>query len=105
MPCDTVSTVSVDLGKIADPKLLEQTLKDMGYSNAVYHETRNEIYFGIGGRINVKTGASDLPLRTNVNEIKRNYSKTVLKTQAKRFGWQVKEQQDGTFEVVKARRL
>lgn len=102
MPCDTVSTVSVDFGKIADPKLLEQSIKDLGYHTQINGDV---LYVGYNSRINLKTGQAELESGLNVNTIKQNYSKTVLKTQAKRFGWQVKEAQNGTFEVVKARRL
>lgn len=102
MPCWTISTVKVDFGKIASPELLEQTLDSLGLNP---QRNGNKIHFGRGEWINVQSGESLLQQGRDVAELKRAHSKTIVQTQAKRFGWQVKEVAENKFEIVRAQRL
>lgn len=53
---------------------------------------------------NQKTGVVTIRGRSlDAAEINRAYSTTVLKTQAKKFGWSVKQEPNGKFTVLKAR--
>jgi len=88
MPCDTINTATVDLGK-ADSKLLESAMKAL-YPGYDYTFAKGEL--NVIGRRSV-----DVPA------IKREMAKQNVLNQAKRFGWSVKEQQDGKLLIQKAR--
>jgi hypothetical protein len=90
MPCDTINTATVDLGK-ADPKLLESAMKAL-YPGFQY------TFDKVSGELNV-VGRS----RVDVPAIKREMAKQNVLNQAKRFGWSVKEQENGKLLIQKAR--
>lgn len=102
MPCNTISKVQVDFGKLASPELLEQTLDALGLNPV---RDGYKIHFGQGEWINIKSGQAQLQRGRDVADLKRAHSKTIVTTQAKRFGWQVKEVGENKFEIVKAQRL
>lgn len=101
MPCDTVSTARI---KLDSPNIDRALLKQAAVS-----------LFGESGF----TLASDGTLTVNANTEKsvgwvinpegakvaltKEYSKAVVFSQAKRFGWQVKQLPNGKLEVIKGK--
>ena len=82
MPCNTIQTSTVDIGKL-DPVLANAALAKLGvdgtYSN---------------GKL-ITRGSVD------VAEFKQAYSAQVVTSQAKKFGWNLKEVAPNKFEVMK----
>lgn len=93
MPCDTVSTAKVKLNAASiDSKLLQAAMATLGVGQYDYNLNSN-------GEITVRNQRSSTEFTAKVNQA---YSKQVVTSQAKRFGWQVKEQPDGKLLVMKA---
>jgi hypothetical protein len=102
MPCDTVQETVVDLSK-SDPGIIEAALRSMGHS-----VTKSGMYLRFDqGRFNTKTGELTLDGYTDAGEftkeLKRSYSAEVVKSQAKRFGWQLQQKSKYEFVVQKRR--
>lgn len=87
MPCDTVNKISVDFGK-ADPKLLGAAMAKL-YPGLAYSLSK----------------AGKLTTYGSIDEsaIRKEMSRITVTAQAKRFGWGVKEQKDGTLLLQKGR--
>jgi hypothetical protein len=105
MPCNTIQTAVVELGK-AQPDLLLAALNRLGLSAVRHSDT---IYFGrfLNGIsdfdrecYDIKTGQLRLETTRDVAEIKRAYSHQVVQSQAKKFGWQMKQVGD-KYQVVR----
>jgi len=99
MPCDTIQTTTVDIGKV-DHKLLMLALSALGLNPRLQGDA---IYFQNGV---YSIADKQLDLRgTNVEsrsaELKRAYSCEVVKTTAKKFNWQWKQVENNKFQVVK----
>lgn len=104
MPCYTITTTNVELGKV-NHTLFLKTLIALGLNPQV--SIRNgvtTIRLSTGETFNAATGM----LTTNnpkpnerVAEIKRAYSHTIVQTQAKRMGWQVKQLDESRYEVIR----
>lgn len=87
MPCYTVQETKVNLER-ANPDILREAMNALGVINYAF---------------NAKTGTVTVRGQSvDVADVKRAYSKQVVLTQAKRFGWTVKEQPDGKLQVLKA---
>jgi hypothetical protein len=84
MPCDTIRENKVQLTN-ANPEILREALASLGVTNYTF-----------------AAGVVTTRQRLTANEINRAYSKTVLQTQAKRFGWSVKEEANRKFTLAKA---
>jgi len=65
------------------------------------HERDGIIWFGASEWYNPKTGESVLRQNRDVNALKRAYSKQVVLSQAKRFGWGVKVENESQFVMMK----
>jgi len=90
IPCDTIQRTSVDLGKV-DKDLLKLAMVELGFGLYTYSAV---------------TGTLTVPGRDlDLNQVKREYSRQVVISQAKRFGWQFTEKAPGQFQVVKAGRI
>ncbi len=87
MPCYTVQTANIELGKV-DASLLAAAMVALGLSAYSY---ANGV-LTIQGR----AASSDL-----VSQVKRSYSEQVVMSQAKRYGWQVSKVGAGQFQVTK----
>jgi len=89
MPCDTISTIKVNLAN-ADASTLKAAMLGLGLTEGqfTYNKTSWQVtvYGGSVGRA----------------EIVKAYGEAALMTQAKRFGWSVKRQPDGKLLVQKA---
>lgn len=102
MPCDSVRSISVDLkalGRI-DPNLLHAALVCLGVECTVLVngniQGRN-VNWMPGQEMNLYGSAS----RISLDQVKQAYSAEVVKSTAKRFGWQIKEVGKFQYEVVK----
>jgi len=90
MPCDTISVVTVELGKL-NRDTLRRALAALGAeyiqeSNGAWAWYRN-------GRPESLTAAGQLTCRDNAAavEIRRGYAAQLVRDQAKRAGWKVQE--------------
>jgi hypothetical protein len=113
MPCNTVSVVSTDLGKM-DASLLVQGLRNAGFEVSDLKDTGRIFLDGAsvrevsaygsmwieGGELKA-TSADGEKLKGLVSQIKRAYSAEVVKQTARRFGWQVKQVGVNKYQVIK----
>ena len=96
MPCDTVRSISVNLGKVDLPRLA-QALTDMGYqvqrAGTYLIATDKQ-----GRRVTVRKGEESASMAgwdtkeqtaDATNAIKRAYAARTILDGAKRFGWKV----------------
>lgn len=101
MPCDTIQTSQVDLsslGKIS-PDLLLAALNDLKLG--AVRRSAERIEFGYGESFDITTGQMRLASNHDINEIKRAYSRQVVKSQAAKAGWLLKEIKPGQFQAIK----
>jgi hypothetical protein len=92
-----------------DFALLGKALSNLGYASPETSSQGDLTFYR--GREVVKVKGGDLTLLTldprrqneEVNAIKRAYSTQVVLSQAKKFGWKLKERSPGKFMVQKAR--
>lgn len=99
MPCDTIQTSEIDLGKIGDWSLMQKALEEMGYrvtKNAeglLFGNGRNGGKLYLDGRCELQGAATEL----SVNEIKRAYSTEAVKLASAKFGWKLAQTSDRKF--------
>lgn len=105
MPCDTIQRSSVSLELRADnEQLLVTALKNLGYAVQKIGETvcftTREGHRGVfaKGKLNLSGYRVE---QFNTNIIRRAYSVEIVKSQSKRFGWQLSQEDEFTFNVTK----
>jgi hypothetical protein len=92
--------VTVNAEKM-EPVVLLAALNDLKLSPI---KQDDRIYFGYGsydtksGQFQIRSSRSAAEI---VNQIKRAYSAQIVKTQAKKFGWQIRETAPYEFEITK----
>ena len=112
MPCDTIQLSSVKFNMQAtDLKIFEDGLRAIGYQYGKDYQGVPFFSKTLAGGQTItgqfKNGEVKLTFPEGMNEgditaeIKRAYSTEVVKTQAKKFGWQLKEKAPGKFVVIK----
>lgn len=91
MPCDTIQTTKIKFGKETNPDLLNAALKELGLHNNIKFDQRT-------GELIIKSryGAT-----ADLDQIKREYSRQVLISQASQFGWNVEESTGEEFQHVR----
>jgi hypothetical protein len=99
MPCDTITTVSVALGKV-DMVLLEKALNVL-YPNSVYRSGPEMIRFGINEYYDKQAQSLAVRTQDQVAQIKRAYSAEVVKSQARKYGWTLKETAPFQYQITK----
>lgn len=87
MPCDTIQTTRVDLGNV-DPGLISAAIKALGLSSNVSYVQDRLVIRG-------------LPEAETTAQVKQAYGAEVVKSQAAKFGWQLKQTAPFKYEVVK----
>ena len=87
MPCDSIRNIAVQLER-SDTATMMAALTALAFAPQQIGDT---IEFGRGEWINTKTGQSRLGALRDVNEIRRAYSREIVKRQVKRFGWTLKQ--------------
>ena len=93
MPCDTVNVMTVDLGNVDRTEL--DAAMDTLYAGMPYSLTAR-------GQLNIQGRVFDSEAEI-ISKVKRQITKQVVTKQAKRFGWSVKENENGTLRLIKAR--
>ncbi|MCI0604376.1 hypothetical protein L0156_15370 [bacterium] len=89
MPCNLIRLTTVQL-TAAHPTLLKSAVESLGYkveevNGCLYCYGHGRSFRIANGEITV--GANDLAV---VNEVKRAYSKKVVQTAARKYGWNLK---------------
>ena len=108
MPCDTRTTVSVALNA-ADKELLFKAIAELGWQPREIGGVIQCYVPGLGtvsiegGMAKITTYAYTADDRTEgiVNKIKKAYSTEVVKAQAKKFGWQLKQTSENKFKALR----
>jgi len=104
MPCNTITTTSINLGKV-NHDLFLQTLIGLGLELQV--SIRNgvtTIRLNTGETFNATSGlftTTNTDAGARVAELKRAYSAQVVLSQARRMGWAVKKTATNKYEVVR----
>jgi len=102
MPCYTVQTVTVDAGKM-DLDIATKALAAMGLQAVRQTLSGVEILRHAAGSYNRTTGEATWRGQDRTAEFKRHYSAQVVKAQAARFGWTLRQSKDNPwqYEVTK----
>ena len=87
MPCWTVQTASIDIGKV-DADLLRAAMTALGFPRYQYAD----------GKVTVQ--GRYVP-EEQLGKIKVEYARQVVFSQAKRFNWQMKEVAANKWEVIR----
>jgi hypothetical protein len=85
-------------GKL-DPKLLFAAINALKLG-AMLDSNGHTVYFGRGEWIDTATGKSSLATTRDVSELKQAYSSQLVLSQARKYGWTVK-QTGNKYVVVK----
>lgn len=101
MPCWTVTTVGVELGKV-NAEIMIKALVSLSLAPSLSSD--GVLYFGSGEYINTKTGQSRLQQMRDVGELKRAYSQQVVKLTAAKKGWTLKVDQKNPNKMQAFRR-
>ena len=106
MPCDTVSTYGVELGKNIDPGLLVLALQALG----LYPQrTASKITF-YGGSYDLETKTATIktsamqgsqPVDTLTAKIKVAYGHQIAQQYAKKYGWKLTATADNKYALTK----
>lgn len=88
MPCDTIQTMKVDIGKL-DPQLAAAAIQNLGLSGSVQY---------VNGKLEIYGPANR---DTITEQVRQAYSAEVVKSQARKYGWAIKETGNGKFKVIR----
>lgn len=97
MPCYTMSTVGVVL-KVADLDMLQKALEREG---EIVRKIGNRLEWSGGQSFNKDTSELRVRDASMAAKLKQAYGAEIVRTQAKRYGWQLKEVAPYKFEVLK----
>lgn len=98
MPCDTISTVSIEL-KNANLDILKKVIEKLGYTA---RQNSVGISWGYGRySYNQNTGQLTVEYESEVVQIKRSYAAEMVKAKASRFGWRVRQVGEYKFQIQK----
>ena len=93
MPCDTIQTAGIELGKV-DPVLMSATLSITGQQHGITAR------LGSDGKWIIRHS----PRHTDEQAtalLKQTYSHQVVLSQAKKYGWQVTKTSENQYRVVR----
>ena len=102
MPCDSIQLNQIDL-KLSDWRFVEAALKSLGCSNITisgkraWFNYKNGNYEIRDGKLVFREGQENI-----ADEVKRAYSKQIVRFSAKQAGWKVIEKKNNRFELIKA---
>ena len=105
MPCDTVTTQSINLAK-ASSSILVDALKEMGYNLSINQADRILAYTS-GARIewHAKRGLtvtdSGYGTQSRIEQITQAYSRQAVKWAAQRAGWTVQQTTQNQLTVTR----
>lgn len=108
MPCDSVTVIGIDAGKLDPPTLMRGLTAD-GHAprqvgSIIQWTTKN----GFGHQYDTQTGKLDIRATgyqaidkdTETAAVKQSFGRQLLRDQAKKYGWQIKET-GNKFQVTK----
>lgn len=98
MPCYTITEVKLEL-KNANLALLTKAINNI-MKNA-YIQLRDNGLVWSGGSYDKATGMLSVRNEADGKLIKRAYSREIVKSQASRFGWSIKETSQFKYEIIK----
>lgn len=109
MPCDTIQLSQVEfLAKSTNVKLLAEALRELGFDVTELENGLRFQKYGISGTYTQSTGQFQTRgyESVDINEVKKKYSKAVVNSQARKFGWKISWKQNKKtgneeFEVLK----
>lgn len=113
MPCDSITRMMVDVGKMDVSRVHRALLSDADVSGVALSPCGKFITFrqnGLGHRYNSQTGIVEAWGRSDDSDeqkiattatFKQGYSRETVKEQAKRFGWNLKQTGKNKFVVTK----
>lgn len=104
MPCDQVRMMDVQFGEQTDHGLFAEALKEMGFNVSV---SGNQVTFTRGYQTGyMRDGRLSIPqeMQGQVSTMKREYSKQVVKSAAKRFGWALQQDKQNEYKFIATRR-
>jgi len=93
MPCDTVQTSKVDIGKV-DGSLINLALRALADAGDILAGT----VAYVNGRLQIRGGLDTAKITA---QVKQAYSAQVVQATAKKFGWQIKETSKYKYEVIR----
>jgi hypothetical protein len=102
MPCYTISTIEIDAGKLQ----IDLALAALAAMNLRPYQAQNTqqdptIYHS-QGMYNPQTGIATWRGIDRTGDLKRAYAAEIIKSQARRFGWTLKQNtQTGKFTMQK----
>jgi len=99
MPCDTITTVSLNMSNI-DIDTMKAALEALGYKVQV----SGNVLYGTFGSIDTRRGTIEMnryEKGLDVSTVKKAYTREVVKQKARRLGWQYKETADWQYELIK----
>lgn len=106
MPCDSITTMGVELGAV-HPEAFAAALKALGLTGDIYefYGTLEGISFSAqraGTTLNIRAAGyvGQEGVQKITAALKRQMSRQIVLRQAKRAGWQVKEQ-GGKIQLIK----
>ena len=100
MPCWTIQTTTVELELKAENQAhLKAALESMGYRVQANEQNQTLTFQNRNGTLNgsfvdgkLKLDGRDSEVANfDINAVKRAYSTQVVKSQAKKFGWEIKQ--------------
>jgi hypothetical protein len=96
MPCFTETRMEVDF-KVRNFDLLEDAVKSLDYT--VERGSDHISFYADHGRITIRDGSIDVDERDRhlINKLKQRYSREVIKTVTKRYGWALHETSKNKF--------
>lgn len=99
MPCNTITTVKLEL-KNANLNLLRKAVESV-IGNGIHTQTKDRMTWANGGSYNRETGVMTSYYAQDLKTINKAYSAEVVKDQAKRFGWQIKQTAQYQYQIIK----
>ena len=98
MPCYSITTVSLKLMN-ANLDVLKKALEALGHRNV--YQSGTTLYWGRNSSYNQKTGQLTVESEQEGKAIKQGYSGQLVRKNASKFGWQVKQVSQNKFQIVK----
>ena len=100
MPCYTVSTMAVQL-KVADMDLLTKALQALNLAPYRTTSLPDVVTFGAGESFSKTTGELRIRDQATASRIKQAYAAEIVKAQAKRYGWTLKQTAPFQYQITK----
>lgn len=98
MPCNTITQVKSEM-KDVDISLLRKTISNLGITD--FYQPNNNFLSWRGGCYEKLTGKLTARNETEGQQIKRAYGSEIVKQQASRFGWGIKQVSEYKYEIQK----